>query len=124
MNIISKCGIGLAAIACSATGAIAGPYANIESNSGFTGTDYESSVTEFHVGYEGPIGESAGYYLQAGPALVNVDGEDSTTELSGKVGVGVDLTEALNLYGEVAFITVDGQDDNSYGTKIGVKYSF
>ena len=36
-----------------AHGAIAGPYANIEANSGFVGSDYGGSVTDVHVGYEG-----------------------------------------------------------------------
>jgi len=36
---------------------------------------------------------------------------------------GTDITENLNLYGEVAFIT-DGSDDANYGTKVGVKYNF
>ena len=112
------------AVPLASAAALAGPYANVENNAGFWGSDYQGSVTELHVGYEGPVGESAGYYIQAGPAIVSPDGEDSTTEMSGKVGVGVDLSEKLNLYGEVAFITVDGSDDNSYGTKLGLKYNF
>ncbi len=106
------------------TAALAGPYANVESNAGFWGSDYQGSVTELHVGYEDQLGYDANWYIQAGPALVSPDGEDTTTEMSGKVGVGVDVTEQLNLYGELAFITVDGSDDNSYGTKLGIKYSF
>ena len=112
------------AVPLASAAALAGPYANVEHNAGFWGSDYQGSVTELHVGYEGPVGESAGYYIQAGPAIVSPEGEDSTTEMSGKVGVGVDLSEKLNLYGEVAFITVDGSDDNSYGTKLGLKYNF
>ena len=36
-----------------AHGAIAGPYANIEANSGYTGSDYTGTATDVHVGYEG-----------------------------------------------------------------------
>ena len=114
----------LAAAPLFAGAAVAGPYVNIESNAGYTGNDYNSAVTEFHAGYEGPIGESAGYYLQAGPAIVAVDGEDTTTEFSGKAGVGVDIAENVNVYGEVSFITVDGSDENNYGLKAGLKYTF
>ena len=117
----------LAAVAAApffASSALAGPYVNVESNAGFTGTDYDAAVTDLHVGYEGNLGDSAGYYVQAGPAIVSVDGEDRTTELSGKAGIGVDLTENLNVYGEVSFITIDGSDDNGYGTKIGATYRF
>ena len=114
----------VAALPVLGSAALAGPYVNIESNAGFTGTDYDSAVTDLHVGYEGDLGDSAGYYVQAGPAIVSEDGEDRTTELSGKAGVGVDLSENLNLYGEVSFITIDGSDDNGYGTKVGVKYTF
>ena len=103
--------------------AMAGPYVNAESNSGFVGSDYSATVTDLHVGYEDGIGESGSYYIQAGPAIVAVDGEDTETEFSGKVGVGVDVSESVNIYGEVAFLT-DGDEDNNYGTKVGVKYSF
>ena len=111
-----------AALSMSAGAAFAGPYVNVEANSGFTGSDYSGTVTETHVGYEGDLGDSAGYYVQTGPAFVAADGEDLNTELSGKAGVGVDVTENVNIYGEVSFIT--GEDDNGYGTKVGVKYTF
>jgi len=104
--------------------AFAGPYVNIETNAGYTGNDYNSATTELHVGYEGDIGEDAGYYVQAGPAIVAADGEETTTEFSGKAGVGVDIAENVNVYGEVSFITVDGSNENDYGLKAGLKYTF
>ncbi len=109
--------------ALGAGSAFAGPYVNVESNSGFVGSDYSGAVTDLHVGYEDSIGESGSYYIQAGPAIVAIDGEDTEGEFSGKVGVGVDVSESVNIYGEVAFLT-DGSEDNNYGTKVGVKYSF
>ena len=111
-----------AATLLAAPAAIAGPYVNIESNSGFTGSDFDGSVTETHVGYEGGVGENAGYYIQAGPAIVAADGEAVETELSGKAGIGIDVSENLELYGELSFIT--DEDDNGYGTKIGATYRF
>jgi hypothetical protein len=122
--MIVKISATAAAVSFLAAPAFAGPYANIESNSGFSGSDYQSAVTDFHVGYEGPVGERGSYYVQAGPSIVAVDGADTTTELSGKAGAGFNVTESLNVYGEVSFITVDGDADNGYGTKVGVKYSF
>ena len=53
----------LAAVAAAplfAGAAFAGPYVNVETNAGYTGNDYDSATTEFHVGYEGEISESAG----------------------------------------------------------------
>ena len=100
-----------------AQGAIAGPYANIEANSGFVGSDLSGTTTDVHVGYEG-----ANWYVQGGPALIQPDGEDGKTELSGKAGGSFNLNEALSVYGEVSFVT--GEDDNSYGTKVGAKFSF
>ena len=117
----------LAAVAAAplfAGAAFAGPYVNIETNAGYTGNDYNAATTDLHVGYEGPIGDTAGYYVQAGPAIVAQDGEATTTEFSGKAGVGVDIAENVNAYGEISFITVDGSDDNDYGVKVGVKYTF
>ena len=62
-----------AALSMSAGAALAGPYVNVEANAGWTGDDYTGATTDIHVGYEGTIGE-AGYYVQAGPAIVTVDG--------------------------------------------------
>jgi len=107
--------------------AFAGPYVNIENNAGFTGSDFEGSVTETHVGFEGGLGENAGWYVQGGPAFVSPDGEDTTTELSGKVGIGADVSENLNLYAEIAAQTQDEinfDEDLNFGTKVGLKYSF
>ena len=96
--------------------AIAGPYANIEANSGYTGSDYQGTATDLHVGYEG-----ANWYIQGGTTLVQPDGGDNSTELSGKAGASYDVSEALSLYGEVSFIS---GDDYGYGTKVGAKYKF
>ena len=99
-----------------AQGAIAGPYANVESNSGYTGSDYQGTVTDVHVGYEG-----ANWYVQGGTTLIQPDGAEATTELSGKAGGSYDLSEALSVYGEVSIIT---GDENGFGTKVGAKYKF
>ena len=118
--------VAAAAVAFSAPAALAGPYVNAETNVGYTGNDFNGSVTDLHIGYEGPIGESASYYVQGGPAIVAVDGEENETEISGKAGIGVDVTEQVNIYGEVAFLTADGDfsDNLGLGVKGGVKYSF
>ena len=110
-----------AALSMSAGAALAGPYVNVEANAGWTGDDYTGATTDIHVGYEGTIGE-AGYYVQGGPAIVAADGVESETEFSGKAGIGVPVTDAVGVYGEVSFIT--GEDDNGYGGKLGVKYNF
>ena len=102
--------------------AMAGVYVNVESNASYTGTDYTSRTTDFHVGYEGEVGD-LGYYIQGGPAITGSDGVDSTNEFSGKLGANVAAAEKLDVYGEVSFIT-DEDADNAYGTKLGVKYNF
>lgn len=120
----------LAAVAAAplfAGAAVAGPYVNVETNAGWTGSDYSGATTETHVGWEGELGTDAGWYIQAGPAFVTEDGGETTTELSGKVGIGVDVTERLNVYGEVAAITngeIDFDNDLDYGVKVGAKYTF
>jgi hypothetical protein len=107
----------LPAALIAAAPAVAGPYVNIEANSGFTGSDYSGTVIDNHIGYEG-----SNWYIQGGPSIVSPDGGESEVELSGKVGGSVPLSEKLGAYGELSFIT--GNDDNGYGTKVGVKYSF
>ena len=76
---IMKALIAAGAASFLAAPAFAGPYVNIETNAGYTGNDYNAATTEFHVGYEGDLGEDAGYYVQAGPAIVAADGEETTT---------------------------------------------
>tara|TARA_Y100000015_G_scaffold4237_1_gene3847 strand:+ start:1415 stop:1783 length:369 start_codon:yes stop_codon:yes gene_type:complete len=112
-----------AAIAFAPAAALAGPYVNVETNAGWTGDDYTGATTDVHVGYEGEIG-AASYYVQGGPAFVAPDGADGDTQFSGKAGVGVPVTDALGVYGELSFITADDSDNNGYGGKLGVKYSF
>jgi len=115
----------LAAAPLFAGAALAGPYVNVEANSGWSGSNYGGTATDLHVGYEGPIGESASYYVQGGATIKMPDGGATDTVPSGKAGVGVALTDALGAYGEVSFVGsgVAGVD-RSYGTKVGLKYSF
>ena len=113
-----------AALSMSAGAALAGPYVNVETNAGWVGDDYTAATTDLHVGYEGEAGESASYYVQAGPAIVAVDGEETDTQFSGKAGVGVPVTDALGVYGEMSFLTADNDDDFGVGGKLGLKYNF
>ena len=114
-----------AAVAFAPAAALAGPYVNVEANSGWTGADYTGTTTDLHVGYEGPVGEGASYYVQAGASVVSPDGGESDTVPSGKAGLGVALTDSLGAYGEVSFIgSGDADVDRGYGTKLGLKYNF
>jgi hypothetical protein len=121
-----KSAIALAAAApLMAAPALAGPYVNVETNAGWVGDDYSGATTDIHVGYEGALGDSgASYYVQAGPAVVAVDGEDTETQFSGKAGLGLPVSDALGVYGEVSFLTADDDDDFGLGGKLGVKYNF
>jgi len=119
MKSIAVAGLLLSA----ATPAFAGPYANIENNASWTGGDYSAAITEVHAGYE----FDNGIYVQAGPAFLSVDGAEVETEYSGKLGIVADVSENLDIYGEVSFITADQSFDTSelnLGTKLGVTYRF
>jgi outer membrane autotransporter protein len=99
-------------------------YTNVESNASYTGSDFTSRTTDFHIGYEGDLGsESFDYYIQGGPAIVADDGADSDTQFSGKLGANVAATDKLDVYGEISLLTAE-DTDSSYGTKIGAKYKF
>ena len=114
-----------AALAFAPAAALAGPYVNVETNAGWTGSEYNGAATDLHVGYEGDLGESASYYVQGGATLLTPDGVESDTVPSGKAGVGVGLTDALGAYGEVSFVGSGDKDiDRGYGAKLGLKYSF
>jgi len=109
-----------AAVLFAAAPAFAGPYANIEANSGFTGSDYTGTSTDFHLGVEGSSGV-ASYYIQGGPTVVSPDGGESETILTAKLGGSVAASEKLSVYGE---ISAAFDDVNNYGSKVGVKYAF
>jgi len=114
-----------AALSVSAGAAFAGPYVNVETNAGWTGSEYNGAGTDLHVGYEGSFSDTGSYYVQGGATLLTPDGGDSDTVPSGKAGVGLSLTEALGAYGEVSFVGSGDEDlDRGYGAKLGVKYSF
>ena len=93
-----------AALGLSAGAAVAGPYVNVETNAGWTGSEYTGAGTDLHVGYEGALGESGSFYVQGGATVLTPDGGDADTVPSGKAGVGVALTDALGAYGEVSFV--------------------
>ena len=112
-----------AAIALAPAAALAGPYVNVETNAGWVGDDYTAATTDLHVGFEGEAG-AASYYVQAGPAIVAVDGQETDTQFSGKAGVGVPVTDAIGVYGEMSFLTADDDDDFGVGGKLGAKFNF
>ena len=92
----------IAAVAASpfllAGAAFAGPYVNVEANSGWTGTDYTGTNTDLHVGYDGSLGETASFYVQGGATVTAPDGTDGDTVPSGKLGLSASLTDALGVY--------------------------
>ena len=101
-------------------------YTNVEYNGSNTGSNFTGSTTDLHLGYEGDLGtDNFGYYVQGGPAVINDDGAtDNDTQFSGKAGINVAATEKLDLYGELALQTNDGDVDNTYSSKLGAKYKF
>ena len=113
-----------AAAVAAPSAALAGPYVNVEANSGWTGSDYTGTTTDAHLGYEGTVGAAA-WYVQGGVSLVSPDGGETDTVPSGKAGLGVAVTDALGAYGEVSFIgSGDDSVDRGYGAKVGLKYNF
>ena len=101
---------------------LAGPYVNVETKAKYTGSDYKSRATDLHVGYENKLNDLA-YYIQGGKTINAADGVDSESNFSGKLGGSISATDKLGIYGEVSFSQVEDAD-NTYGTKLGAKYSF
>ena len=112
--------IAILSAAALGTPALAGPYANVENNAGFYGSNFTGHVTDFHLGYES--GNDVGsYYIQAGPSVFAPDGGVEETLFTGKLGGSLQATERVSVYGE---LSASFDDINAYGTKVGVKYSF
>ena len=112
--------LAVAAVSAVSTPAFAGFYVNVENNGSYTGEDYNGSGTDLHLGYEGSNG-SASYYVQGGALLSHPQGSESETNFSGKVGGSISAAEKIDVYGEFSIVT---NDTNSYGTKLGLKYTF
>jgi len=112
----------IAAVAASpfllAGAAFAGPYVNVETVSSYSGDDYTGLSTEFQIGYEGE-----NWYVSGGPIVDSPDNGESSTDFIGYVGGSLDLTESIGAYGEVSLLT-DETADNTYGVKVGAKYTF
>ena len=121
INLMKKLALVLATTLVS-TPAMAGPYVNVESNANYTGSDYTSRATDLHIGYENELGSLA-YYIQGGKTINAADGVDSESNFSGKLGGSISATDKLGVYGEVSFNQVEDAD-NTYGTKLGAKFSF
>ena len=95
-----------------------GFYLNPEFNAGWTGSDFNASVLEAHVGWE-----KDGFYLQGGPALAQPDGGDAEVGFSGKMGIGASVSKSFGIYGEVSAAKFDDVDAG-YGLKLGGKWKF
>jgi hypothetical protein len=114
-----------AALSISAGAAFAGPYVRVESNAGWVGDDYTGAVTELQIGYDGEIGDNSTWYVEAGPALVSADGEESEGEIAAEIGASVALSDNVGLYGELGILTTNQEfDELNTAGKLGIKYSF
>ena len=124
--MFNKIALSTLAVSSFALPAAAGVYLNVEANQGWTGTSYNGALVETHVGYEDSIGGNAAWYIQGGPAVSFPNGEDKVGLVSGKAGIGVDLTDRLNAYGEISAATPEGFQTEGLGVgfKTGFKYKF
>ena len=125
----------IAAVAASpfllAGAAFAGPYVNVESNLSYPDGEYSAATTDIHIGYEGTTGTEGkiAYYVQGGPSLNHSETTDDTeTEITGKIGASVPVSEDLAAYAEISGAT-NGEDaagDNivDWGAKVGAKFNF
>ena len=119
----------LAAAPLFAGSAFAGPYVNVEANASYPDGEYTTATTDLHIGFEGGTEDGkVAYYVQGGPGFVHTDSSDDTeTEISGKVGVSVQVADAASVYGEISGISNEdssGDDIIDFGGKLGVKYVF
>jgi hypothetical protein len=123
---MKKIALSTLALSSFALPAMAGPYLNVEANQGWAGEDYQGALLETHVGYENALGDSASWYIQGGPAVSFPDDAEQVGAASGKVGLGVNVTKKLNVYGELSAATAEGLELEGLGVgaKTGVKYNF
>ena len=118
IKLLIASGVAVSAAALASPAQADGFYLNPEFNAGWTGSDFNSSLLEGHVGYE-----AGGLYIQAGPAYLQPDGGDAEVGFSGKMGIGADVSESFGVYGEVSVAKFEDVDAG-YGLKVGGKYKF
>ena len=109
--------------------AFAGPYVNVEANASHPDGEYTTATTDLHIGFEGGTEDGkVAYYVQGGPGFVHTESSDDTeTEISGKVGVSVQVADAASVYGEISGISNEdssGDDIIDFGGKLGAKFLF
>ena len=117
-KLLIASGVAVSAAVLASPAQAEGFYLNPEFNAGWTGSDFNSSLLEGHVGYE-----KDGLYMQGGPAYAQPDGGDAELGFSGKMGIGATVSESFDVYGEVSVAKFDDVDAG-YGLKVGAKYSF
>ena len=117
-KVLIASGVAVSAAALASPAQADGFYLNPEFNAGWSGSDFNSSLLEGHVGYE-----KEGLYIQAGPAYLQPDDGDAEVGFSGKMGIGASVSESFDIYGEVSVAKFD-EMDAGYGLKVGGKYSF
>jgi len=110
------------AVAAVSSPVLAGPYVNVETRSNFTGSDYQATSSDLHLGWEGKA-KDLSYYIQGGKTIKADDGKDSASNWTGKTGASFPVSEKLKVYGELNFAQVEGADNN-WGTKLGTKFTF
>ena len=117
-TFIASGAVATAAAALASPAQAEGLYLNPEFNAGWSGSDFNGSVLEGHIGWE-----KDGFYVQGGPAVAQPDGGEVEVGFSGKMGIGASVSEAFGLYGEVSAAKF-GDADAGFGLKVGGKYSF
>ena len=124
--MFNKIALSTLAVSCFAAPAIAGPYVNVEAKQKWSGEDFKSASLETHLGYENKLGDSASWYIQAGPQINFPDNAEQVGAASGKTGLKFKVTKRLSAYGEVSAATKEGMELEGLGvgTKAGLKYKF
>ena len=89
-KLLIASGVAVSAAALASPAQADGFYLNPEFNAGWTGSDFNGSVLEGHVGWE-----KGGFYIQGGPAYAQPDGGDAELGFSGKTGVSAPVSESL-----------------------------
>ena len=121
--MIKSFAIAVASIAAAAPAALAGPYANVEHNHNWVGSDGKGGTTDFHVGYSTMLDAQSEFFIQGGASYLSPQGDDGKTVPSAKAGLNIYDVGPVDLYGEVSFTGSGDRDiDKSYNAKVGVRY--
>lgn len=119
-KVLASGAAAIAGVALVSPASMAEIYANPEFSSTRYGDEHQGTQMNMDIGYRGGS-DRYSFYVQGGPVILSPQGEKSSSELGGKFGGSVAVTEKVSAYGEVSGQT---GEEFTLSSKVGLDWAF